>query len=636
MIGHMLSGCLARYRTGKAIPRIRGISMRERKFGKYFWHNMKLFTFIFYGICVVGALLFLWNKMKFQQEKLEISYKNDAEKYSAEIDNWLNNIHGLMNEIRGITWVKKLSTSSEVFLKDFSELQRLECQAELYRYFAADGSISEIAIYMAERGTVLNQQGWFSEKEYKEIVRKRCDIDIDAVLEAAKENCSGSAFGEAEYNMGNQRNIALVSSLIDVKSPPASLILILNRDTFNKRIKNLDSEEAVGIEVLNLSGEPVFYTDRDIPEGYQIEIASAEFPLFYRITFPYPSELFERYDILSSAFFFALLILLMLSVLLSFMLSLYNTRPLQKLISRISNMGVELSGAEKRNTEFEQIESSFVSLYSQRKNLEDDLKENYNLARRYALMLMLTGNEKMPESGFPCLETLEIPFTEDRIYFVWMVIQKNGAAEKISILDMLMELQLGVDLAEELTISAGQTVLIIGQNSENPILNWDETAEWIKMLALERLNILLEIRIETTGEPGIAGISRAYRKLVLDAENEEIAAAREDMRGKEIVEYINLHYCDPDISLKALGDRWNLSVPTVSRLCRDAAGTSFLAYLTSLRLKRAKELLADPKASPASVALMVGYTSEYSFRRAFQRNENCKLQDWIAKNRKSC
>ncbi|MBO5069534.1 MAG: helix-turn-helix transcriptional regulator, partial [Roseburia sp.] len=150
----------------------------------------------------------------------------------------------------------------------------------------------------------------------------------------------------------------------------------------------------------------------------------------------------------------------------------------------------------------------------------------------------------------------------------------------------------------------------------------------------ERYNILLDMEIGKTDEPGIAGISQVYRKLISDEEDAENTVSKEDPRGRELVDYIDSHYCDPDISLKTLADQWNLSVPTVSRLCREAAGTSFLAYLTALRLQKAKELLLESKDSPAKIAPAVGYTSEYSFRRAFQRNENCKLQDWIAENRK--
>lgn len=393
------------------------------------------------------------------------------------------------------------------------------------------------------------------------------------------------------------------------------------------------SGDMTAIQVLNLAGEPVFSTAAENPEGYRLDIPSGEFPVTYRITFPEATGLLNRYSILSSAFFPVLLTMLLIAALLSYLLSMYNAKPLQNLVGKISDMSGEMADPLKGETEFEQIENSFYSLCSQQRDLEESLKENSSLAKRYALMLLLYGDKKLTGMSFPYFEALEIPFREDMVYFVWVILQKTEPEKKISILELFAELQPQTEAVEEIQVLPGQTVLIVGQKPEEPALNCEEIAEWIRLLVMERQNILLEVKIEKTDGAGTAGISQAYHRLIAPAEDGESAASREDMRGREIVAYINQNYCDPDISLKALGDRWKLSTPTVSRLCREAAGVSFLTYLTSLRLQKAKEILLETKDTPAHVAIAVGYTSEYSFRRAFQRSENCKLQDWIARNR---
>ena len=108
-----------------------------------------------------------------------------AENCCIEIDGRLNDINRLMNDISMITWVKKLSASSDVFIGEFTHLRRLECQAELSLYSTIDSSILDIAVYLEDRETVLSQRGWFSVKEYKTCMDERCDLDMDAVLEAA-------------------------------------------------------------------------------------------------------------------------------------------------------------------------------------------------------------------------------------------------------------------------------------------------------------------------------------------------------------------------------------------------------------------------------------------------------------------
>ena len=58
---------------------------------------------------------------------------------------------------------------------------------------------------------------------------------------------------------------------------------------------------------------------------------------------------------------------------------------------------------------------------------------------------------------------------------------------------------------------------------------------------------------------------------------------------------------------------------------------TFYAYLTQRRMERAKALLAGG-ASVAEVADRVGYDTDYSFRRAFQRYTGVKAQDYTAED----
>lgn len=608
-----------------------GEQMANKRFSKYFWHNMRLFTSVFYVICIVVTLLFLHIMTRNQQEKIEIRYQNTAKSCSVEIDGKLREIRRLINDISMITWVKKLSSSSEVFLRNFDDLQRLECQAELSRYFTTDGAISDIALYMADRGAVLSQKGWFTESEYKACMKGKCDLDLDAVLEAARVKGNIMAFGEETYNSGTQ-NLALVCNLINVEEPPASLILILNRESFNQSLAKLGGETVLGLEVLNLSGEAVFFSSREIPEGWTEEIDSVVFPLRYRITCLDPSELLGESHGLTWTFMAVMLLMLVLAVLLSFLLSLHNIRPLQNLVGKIGKVAGDTFENRGGATEFEQIESFVQSLYLQKKSLQESLQENSKQAKQYALLLILSGDEKFVQGGLSWFETLEIPFTEEMAYFVWLIQPEAEAGAPVSVLELFLELQPLMDAAEEVRIGSGQRVLIIGYDPEEGTPDLEETVELVRLLAMERINVLLQIETEKTDTPGIAGISHAWYRMVQRLQQRD--GVEEDLRGRELAAYIDAHFCDPELSLKDLGQRWGLSVSTVSRLCKEAMGVSFLAYLTSLRLEKAKELLVHSDMTPAQVAEAVGYTSEYSFRRAFSRNENCRLQDWIAENRK--
>lgn len=98
--------------------------------------------------------------------------------------------------------------------------------------------------------------------------------------------------------------------------------------------------------------------------------------------------------------------------------------------------------------------------------------------------------------------------------------------------------------------------------------------------------------------------------------------------NNEILEYINQNYCNPDISLKTISARINLSVASVSRIFKDVAGVNFHEYITSLRMEKAKELLKTCGYDIKNITKATGYENEYSFKRAFFRVEGVKPKEY--------
>ena len=99
-----------------------------------------------------------------------------------------------------------------------------------------------------------------------------------------------------------------------------------------------------------------------------------------------------------------------------------------------------------------------------------------------------------------------------------------------------------------------------------------------------------------------------------------------------MVRYVNEHFTDSDISLKSLGERFHISASSASRMFRNASGSNFHEYVSQLRLERAKRLLADGKMSVEQIARTVGYESDTSFRRAFQRQTGMTPREWTEKS----
>ncbi|WP_130837570.1 helix-turn-helix domain-containing protein [Lachnoclostridium sp. Marseille-P6806] len=101
----------------------------------------------------------------------------------------------------------------------------------------------------------------------------------------------------------------------------------------------------------------------------------------------------------------------------------------------------------------------------------------------------------------------------------------------------------------------------------------------------------------------------------------KIAGKTSDRTGSLVgraKDYIDAHYhCD--ISLDDVSRELDISPYYFSKLFKEGAGLTFIEYLTTLRMNRAKELLSDPAASIRDVGQAVGYQDPNYFSRLFKR-----------------
>ena len=94
-----------------------------------------------------------------------------------------------------------------------------------------------------------------------------------------------------------------------------------------------------------------------------------------------------------------------------------------------------------------------------------------------------------------------------------------------------------------------------------------------------------------------------------------------------ILRYIEDHYTDPSISLDQLSEGISLSVSYISSLLK-SHDTSFVKYLTNLRIEKAKALLANPDNKIIEIAEKVGYTDPYYFSHCFKKTTGLSPREY--------
>ncbi len=87
---------------------------------------------------------------------------------------------------------------------------------------------------------------------------------------------------------------------------------------------------------------------------------------------------------------------------------------------------------------------------------------------------------------------------------------------------------------------------------------------------------------------------------------------------EEILKYVEEHYCDQDISLQLLSDRFRVSNKYLLLLFKQRYKMTYLQYLQDKRIARAAELIREGEASLTEIGERVGYPNQLTFRRNFK------------------
>ena len=90
-----------------------------------------------------------------------------------------------------------------------------------------------------------------------------------------------------------------------------------------------------------------------------------------------------------------------------------------------------------------------------------------------------------------------------------------------------------------------------------------------------------------------------------------------------MVHYIQAEYTDPNLSVQQLAEKFDMTLPYLSREFKKAKGIGLLSYINSYRIEKAKAiLLANDNITLSNLATQVGYISSQTLIRIFKRYVN--------------
>lgn len=148
----------------------------------------------------------------------------------------------------------------------------------------------------------------------------------------------------------------------------------------------------------------------------------------------------------------------------------------------------------------------------------------------------------------------------------------------------------------------------------------EELAEWIELG--EKVQNKLEAVLEKTV---------IYEQVLVEGEIHEIPviyqSLKADLKKKGSLspvvvlakKYIDRNYCQSELSLSNVAEGVQVSPTYLSKQLKRELGSSFIDYLTEVRINKAIQLMNDPAIKVYEIAEMVGYSSQHYFSNTFKK-----------------
>ena len=109
-----------------------------------------------------------------------------------------------------------------------------------------------------------------------------------------------------------------------------------------------------------------------------------------------------------------------------------------------------------------------------------------------------------------------------------------------------------------------------------------------------------------------------------------------DIRYHHIIsqaeQYVKENFCDPNISLLSVANHVCMSAAYFSTVFSQTTGRSFITYLTSLRIDKAKEMLTTTNMKLADIAMGIGYSEPNYFSHVFRKTTGITPKEYRSRN----
>lgn len=230
------------------------------------------------------------------------------------------------------------------------------------------------------------------------------------------------------------------------------------------------------------------------------------------------------------------------------------------------------------------------------------------------LRVLLVDDEIMIREGFKRLfdwEAHDCEVVGEAADGMEALIQIDILKPDIVIMDINIPIMSGLKVIQMSRIKHPETAFVI-------VSGYDDFSYCQQALRLQITDYILKpVNYEEFGTCiDNLKISLFQKKISSSVESEK----QEERVITGITRYLQEHLAE-EVSLTVLSEEFHLNPQYISQLFKNEIGVGFLAYLTNIRMEKAKKLLVSTSISVAEIAGQVGYGDYRVFTKAFKKAE---------------
>lgn len=468
-------------------------------------------------------------------------------------------------------------------------------------------------------GTTMSLERYFSEKHGLN--------NTSAIIEFITLFCQDS---QTSLSMYREDDVTLILYSMHAYAPKGSekngvIGFVLSDTELKNRVERIAGHIYGDLSIFK--GDFCFYGAQEIDWSQALVVSSKE-DNFRICVLPDTENYFSWRNIFSIEEIIIFSGIVFMLLLASFIVSCWNYMPFRKVIDKY-----DLTADGKKVLDWSDIDSLIEDILHAEETSSKKLEIQQVLLREQAIHMIFDGggySDRMQKY----LALLSINLDYSVFGVIRIVFEQESEECGEYMLKSIEDLSGDGFSLYSCRIEKRMLWILVAADEEYQL---DEAVELLQSLFK---TLEFHISIEMRKCRDLKSVSQIYGKT--DAtdvdkkvlENKKSSGKRRNT-AKQIIEYIETHCTDYNLTLDILSHELGISVPYLCMVIKQEIGMSYKEYLTKLRIEEAKKLLMEEYISVSDVCQRVGYINVSYFIKIFQKYTGVTPTRYIDEYRES-